>query len=142
MDRTINEVIVHCSYTLTDMDIGFVEINRWHTRKGWKSESGIACGYHRIIRRDGETEWGRPLKDYGAGVKGHNIYTIHICLIGGMGDDGKPDCNFTFHQYATLENELKWMQFQFGDDIKISGHRDYSDKECPTFDALAFAEGV
>ena len=109
MRTTINEIIIHCTFTPDDMDIGVEEIDKWHARKGWKSESGVACGYHRVIRRDGSVEWGRRLTEMGAHTKGRNVYTIAICMVGGMGDDGLPDCNFTWLQWAALENELTWM---------------------------------
>lgn len=134
--REINEVIVHASATPADMDIGFDEINRWHKRRGWDM-----CGYHRIIRRNGRVEWGRALATVGAHTKGRNQFSVGLCMVGGLTDDGLPDCNFTHAQFAALWNELLWLKFQFGP-LKVSGHRAYAIKACPTFNATAFAEGL
>jgi hypothetical protein len=137
MARTIKEIIVHCAATTPDMDIGRDEIDRWHSRRGFKSDSGVPCGYHRIIRRDGSVEWGRPFKEIGAHCKGRNIYSIGICMVGGLNDEGDPDCNFTFRQYEALEDEIRWCRELYGD-IPVHGHREYADKACPTFDATVF----
>lgn len=133
--RVINEVIIHCSYTTPSMDIGYDEIYQWHVDdNGWSD-----VGYNYIIRRNGLLENGRDLdkdgdvdEEIGAHARGHNANSIGICLVGGMSEDRKTDCNFTMAQYETLSMLWSELDIKFTG-IKLSGHRDYSDKECPCF---------
>ena len=53
-DVSVDYLVVHCSATPPEMDIGVEEIRRWHMRTG-----GENVGYHYIIRRDGSIEKGR-----------------------------------------------------------------------------------
>lgn len=80
--RKINKIVVHCSDSDDSLDIGFREINDWHRQRGWLSPSGVSCGYHYIIRRDGSVEVGRPEHETGAHVRGHNSDSLGICLVG------------------------------------------------------------
>jgi len=68
--RPIDTLILHCSATPPDMDIGVAEIDTWHKAQGWKR-----IGYHFVIRRNGIVERGRPLAQIGAHVEGHNRRT-------------------------------------------------------------------
>ena len=137
--RLINEAIVHCSYTKPSMDIGYNEIYQWHVRdNGWSD-----VGYNYIIKRNGLLENGRDLdkdgnvdEEVGAHARGHNANSIGICLVGGMDAKGDADCNFTIAQYETLAILWSGLEIKFPG-IKLSGHRDYSDKECPCFDVNA-----
>lgn len=131
--RPIDTIIVHCSATPPSMsDVGAEEIDRWHKERGW---DGI--GYHVVIRRDGKREDGRPLEKPGAHARGHNANSIGVCLIGGVDEDGKPDANFTNVQYQMLYAELIRLTNLFPG-AKVIGHRDVSDKACPSFDVQAF----
>ena len=75
----VKYIVVHCSYTPEQMDIGAADIDRWHREKGW-----MMIGYHKVIRRDGTIEDGRPLNKRGAHVKGLNAKSIGVVMIGGM----------------------------------------------------------
>ena len=137
--REINEILIHCSYTKPSMDIGYDEIRVWHVVENKWSD----VGYNYIIRRNGLLENGRDLdkdgdvnEEIGAHARGHNVDSIGICLVGGMDEDGKPDCNFTIAQYEALSMLFDELDIKFPG-IKLSGHRDYSDKECPCFDVNA-----
>ena len=134
--RDLDTIILHCSYTKPSMNIGAAEIRDWHVNtNGWAD-----IGYHYIIRRDGVLETGRPLDQIGAHAKGHNTGTIGVCLVGGMSDAGKPDCNFTTVQWASLEELVVDLLEQHLDIMKVIGHRDVDDgKECPCFDVAAWA---
>lgn len=130
--RTINKLIIHCSATKPDMDIGAEEIRRWHKGKGWRD-----IGYHYVIRRDGTVEDGRALEDEGAHTLGHNKASIGICLVGGIGDNLKPDANFTHLQYVELYNLVDYLRAKYPD-VAIHGHRDFARKACPCFDVHEF----
>lgn len=134
--RAITYIIVHCADTKPSMDIGFTEIDQWHEKRGWCSPSGIHCGYHYIIRRDGVEETGRPESEMGAHVAGNNSNSIGICLVGGMDINGKADANFTIEQYLALRSRVNEIRERYPKTI-IEGHRAFSSKSCPCFDVKA-----
>lgn len=135
--RQLSRIIVHCSATAPSSDIGVAEMRDWHTARGWSD-----VGYNYVIRRDGCAEEGRPLEKPGAHTLGHNKDSIGICLVGGVNEAGRPDCNFTAAQWETLRALVMRLGRRYG--IKtVAGHRDYTDtKECPCFDVKAWAQGV
>lgn len=80
--RKITQIVVHCTASPDYQDIGFKEINQWHKERGWLSPSGISCGYHYVIRRNGEIERGRPDAEAGAHAAGANSNSIGIVWVG------------------------------------------------------------
>jgi hypothetical protein len=149
MSRIINLIVVHCSATSPDLDIGVNEIDEWHKARGW---SGI--GYNNIIRRNGILEHGRDLADIPAHAYGYNRNSIGICLIGGVDNDGNAEDNFTPQQKDALRAYLNTMLDIFPE-AKLLGHRDLSPdingdgiiekwewkKECPCFDVREWYYG-
>lgn len=125
-------IIVHCSATGENQDIGAYEIDRWHRAKGW---AGI--GYHFVIRRDGQIEIGRPQEGIGAHCEGYNSTSIGVCLVGGVdaNDINKAVNNFTPAQFATLKTLLEKL-FKDYPKAALRGHRDIPGvrKACPSFD--------
>jgi len=139
-------IVVHCSATPPDWDIGVNEIDRLHAApadvmvtwwrpqpvrgRGW---SGI--GYHKVIRRDGSIEVGRRENQKGAHARGFNHASIAVCLIGGVNDQGMPEENFNKAQYESLRLQVAvWSrQYQWPD---VMGHGQLPDvnKACPSFD--------
>ena len=135
--RKITDIILHCSYTKPEYDVSVDTIRKWHTDgNGWKD-----VGYHWVIRRNGRIEEGRSEKEIGAHVRGHNSHSIGVCLVGGMNAAGDPDCNFTAAQWAALASLVANIKQRYPEAV-VSGHRDYAAKECPCFDAKAWAETV
>ena len=65
-------------------------------------------GYHYVVRLDGSLEYGRPVQVPGAHCKGENKSSI-----------------------VDLLKVLK----KFHPEAKIYGHRDFSTKACPSYDA-------
>ena len=127
----VKYLIVHCSYTPESMDIGKSDIDRWHREKGW-----MMIGYHKVIKRDGTVEDGRPLSKSGAHVRGMNRTSIGICLIGGMNraKDG-PEINYTDEQMKSLRSLLDGLRKDYPI-AKVRGHTDFDKgKTCPNFDA-------
>ena len=128
--RNIKGIVVHCSASPDSRDVGFKEINEWHKANGWKSPSGIHCGYHYIVRRNGTVERGRPDSEKGAHVAGHNANTIGVCWIG----EGTP----TSVQYTALTQIVHALSVKYGVKIdKIQGHCEIapeSKKACPVID--------
>jgi len=134
--RTINQIIVHCADTYIHMDIGVKEIRKWHVEeRGWSD-----IGYHHVICRDGILEPGRPVERAGAHCKGHNEHSIGICLVGGKGDDDKPECNFTSEQWRSLQLLVDDLLQTY--DAKVQGHNELdTHKTCPNFNVQAWAKG-
>ena len=122
LTQNIKLLVVHCSDTKNDMNLDAKDIHKMHLGFGW---NGI--GYHKIIRRSGKIENGRPEYWIGAHVKGKNKISLGVCLIG--------KDQFTKNQYSSLEKVLKkWKKLY--PKAKIVGHRDTGDtkKSCPNFD--------
>ncbi len=120
----IELLIVHCSATPDTKDIGASEIHKMHLNFGW---DGI--GYHKVIRRDGQVENGRPEFWVGAHVKGINNKSLGVCLIG--------DRKFTKNQFLSLKIVLKDWRKKYPL-ASILGHCNSTktDKTCPNFNVI------
>lgn len=128
--RKIDKIVVHCSATPEDRDVPMSEIRKWHVQeRGWSD-----IGYHYVVLLDGTLEIGRPMHRNGAHVKGHNKNSIGIAYVGGTAATGQPKDTRTEQQKFTLEALLKTLRSIYPE-AKIYGHRDFSSKACPSFDA-------
>lgn len=136
MKRKINKIIIHCSATPPSMDVDANTVDEWHKQRGC---SGI--GYHFYIKRDGQIELGRPLEKSGAHTKGHNKNSIGICYAGGVDSEMIPEDNRTSAQIASLLLLLRLLKNMFPTAIR-HGHRDFSPKACPSFDATKEYKGL
>lgn len=134
--RPIDKIIIHCSATPPDMDIGAAEIDRWHKERGFKE-----IGYHWVIRRDGTIEDGRDPEKVGAHVQGHNTGSFGICLVGGIDKAGKPAKNFTEAQWRTLERFIRALRADYPK-ATIHGHNEFAQKACPSFDVQDWLTGL
>lgn len=144
--RRITDIVIHCSATPPDMDIGAAWIRAEHTKpvskggRGWQD-----IGYHEVLRRDGTNEHGRAHAVIGAHVAGFNKASLGICMIGGVRRstrNGKQvliaENNFTPAQFDALEAMLLGMRGTYPG-AHISGHRDFDKgKECPSFSVRDF----
>ena len=132
----IRYLVVHCSATPPKMDIGVKEMRQWHIDRGW-----FDIGYHKVIRRDGSIEDGRPLDMPGAHAREWNRNTIGICLIGGVKEHNHDfsEDNFTKSQYEALKTLLNELMPKYPN-ANVIGHRDlpYVNKGCPSFDVQAW----
>ena len=128
--RTIKELIVHCSATPEGKDYSVDTIRQWHLQRGFSD-----IGYHYVIYRDGSIHTGRDESIIGAHCTGHNANSIGICYIGGCASDGKtPKDTRTAQQKQSLVKLLKELKTKYPQ-ASIHGHRDFSSKACPSFDA-------
>ncbi len=130
--REINKIIIHCSATKANQDIGTFQIDEWHKKRGW---SGI--GYHFVIRRNGEIENGRPVEVTGAHCQGQNRDSIGICLVGGIDRNGDPQNNFTDVQFQALRKLVADLKNNFPQ-VTVHGHCEFANKACPCFDVQEF----
>lgn len=126
--RKIEEIIVHCTDSPESMDIGFVEIDKWHKERGWGMDvygQKMSCGYHYIIRRNGVVEVGRPESIMGAHCQGHNSYSIGIVLVGR--DKFEPV------QFDVLRRVVADLKGRYGN-LSVYPHNHYDkNKTCPNF---------
>lgn len=128
--RTIKELIVHCSATPEGKDYSVDTIRQWHLQRGFSD-----IGYHYVIYRDGSIHIGRDESIIGAHCTGHNTNSIGVCYIGGCASDGKtPKDTRTTEQKQSLVKLLKELKTKYPQS-SIHGHRDFSSKACPSFDA-------
>ena len=132
----VKYLVVHCSATPPNRDIGRVELDRMHRDRGF-----VCIGYHKVIRRDGTVEDGRPLTQRGAHVEDWNHCSIGICLVGGVDSKLKPEANFTESQMASLDVLLEQLRKQFPNAV-TQGHRDFPNvnKACPSFNVKHWVE--
>jgi N-acetyl-anhydromuramyl-L-alanine amidase AmpD len=142
MRRQTKYLVVHCSATRSNQDIGADEIRQMHLNRGWKD-----IGYHAVIRRNGQIEYGRHFDETGAHVKSHNFQSVGVCLVGGVDHEGKAENNYTHAQMTSLYALLVVLKRSYPH-AKIVGHRDLSPdldgdgviekhewvKDCPCFD--------
>ena len=115
----IKYLVIHCSDT--DNHDTAKDIHKLHISFGWE---GI--GYHKVIKRNGEIENGRPEFWIGAHVYGFNNKSLGVCLIGKN--------NFTKKQMESLKKvSIKW-KLKYPNSI-IRGHNEFKDtkKTCPNF---------
>ena len=136
--RPINEIIIHCTATAEGKDYTVDQIRQWHVKgNGWKD-----IGYHYVIYRDGSIHAGRPIDQIGAHTTNHNTGTIGVCYVGGCAADGKtPKDTRTPQQKAALVELVRSLKTVFGIS-KVSGHREYAAKACPSFDVQAWRREV
>ncbi len=126
--KNIKYLVVHCSDTNDNKNIGSLEIHKMHIGFGW---DGI--GYHKIICRNGEIQNGRPEYWVGAHARGFNEISLGVCLIGRK--------EFTEKQFKSLEKVLRLWKKNYPK-TEIIGHNIISDtkKTCPNFDVKKWCE--
>lgn len=130
--RTISEIIIHCADTPEGRDNTVADITAWHKARGFRT-----IGYHYVIYRDGSIHTGRPVQEIGAHCVGHNKHSIGICYIGGKSADGKKhEDTRTPEQKKALLSLLRQLKAQYPN-ATVYGHRDFSSRPCPCFDAKA-----
>ena len=128
--RNIREIIVHCSATPDGKDFTVDDIRKWHKARGFSD-----VGYHYIVYRDGSVHDGRSVHLVGAHCTNHNANSIGVCYIGGVATDGKtPKDTRTPQQKAAMLTLLKQLKSLYPQ-AKIYGHRNFSNKACPSFAA-------
>jgi len=123
--RPIKLLVVHCSDSPDDRDIGAREIREWHTLPPPKGRGFTDIGYHYVVRRSGVIEEGRPIAAVGAHVRGFNRLSIGICLVGRK--------DFDKRQLRALVSLLRSLLETFKLDAEdVVGHYELdSNKTCP-----------
>lgn len=133
MKRVIRKIVVHCSDSDIKSHDNIETIRAWHTERGFTGPDGVSdtlddIGYHYVITKSGKTYQGRKETQTGAGVKGHNKDSIHICLTGKN--------EFSIQQFNYLEILLIDLCGRHSlNKENIYSHNELDkDKTCPNFD--------
>lgn len=128
--RRIDEIIVHCTATPEGRDVSVETIRGWHKAQGWKD-----IGYHWVVLLDGTVKPGRPESEIGSHVAGHNTGTLGVVYVGGVAADGKTAKDTrTPAQRAALLVHVKALIARYPAVVKVTGHNQYANKACPSFD--------
>lgn len=126
--RQINSIFVHHSAS-SQKKTTVAMIDEWHKERGW---SGI--GYHFVITFDGSIHRGRDVSKAGAHCRGHNKYSIGICVTGNFQND-----LVGTHQQASLLLLLDGLMTQYGlQKTDVYGHREKGNTLCPGDDLFTF----
>ena len=133
-NRAIKRIIIHCSATKPNQNIGAATIKKWHLDRGWAD-----IGYHYVIRRNGEVETGRDrdgdgdiFEEIGAHTYKYNRDSLGICIVGGIDYDGEPEANFSDKQWNTLRLMVRFLMAEFPN-ATVHGHNEFANKACPSF---------
>lgn len=128
--KKTEEIIIHCAATRPEQNIDAREIDRWHRQRGW-----LKIGYHFVIKQDGTIEIGRNIDEVGAHARGHNSYSIGICLVGGIDDLSQPSDDYSDEQWTMLRLLIDGLVKKYPG-VKLLGHNDISSKACPSFNVV------
>lgn len=133
--RKITEIIVHCTDTIEGVNWTVEDIRKWHTAKPPKGNGWSDIGYHYVIYLDGTIHKGCEESAIGAHCLNHNANSIGVCYVGGKErGTGKAKDTRTPKQKEALISLLMKLVCKYPD-AKIYGHRDFSNRKCPCFDA-------
>lgn len=127
LQRSNEEIILHCTATPINMTVTVKDVDRWHKEMGW---DGV--GYHFLILQDGTLQIGRNLNIAGAHCKGHNKTSIGIAYVGGIDAMGNSADTRTKQQRATMRTLINVLK-KIYPGIKVTTHNKYANKDCPCF---------
>lgn len=119
-ERTITDIVIHCTATKAGNNLTVDDIRRMHKRQGWAD-----IGYHYVVTLDGKVHTGRDVDVIGAHVSGHNAHSIGIAYVGGLDRHGDPCDTRNDLQKAALLSLLLELR-KIYPEARISGHRDFS----------------
>jgi len=135
--RKIEKIIVHCTATPEGREVTTDDLYLWHViDRQWSD-----IGYHFFIDLEGILHECRPIEKTGAHTRGHNFDSIGIAYAGGLDKNGKPKDTRTNQQKIALEELLMYLKILYSR-AKVYGHRDFSNKSCPSFDARTEYEWI
>lgn len=140
----IRKIVLHCSDSPDNLDIGVAEIRAWHTMPPPQGRGWTDVGYHAVVRRSGAVEQGRfengdsvlEGKEIGAHVAGHNSDSLSLCLVGRS--------TFTPDQIdSALHLVAGWMRAHDVPIEAVFGHYELDPKKtCPNFPMNVFRRAL
>lgn len=129
--RKIKEIIIHSTATPEGRETSVEDIRSWHKQRGWSD-----IGYHFVVQIDGSINRGRPVNISGAHCKGKNKSSIGVVYVGGCDSEMKAKDTRTQAQIDSLEYLVGYL-CATNPGAEVFGHRDFSPKECPCYDATS-----
>jgi N-acetylmuramoyl-L-alanine amidase len=140
----IRKIVIHCTDSPDNVDIGVKEIFRWHTMPPPQGRGWSDIAYHEVVRRDGTIEVGRfengdsilEGKEIGAHVKGHNSDSLGICWVGKI--------HMTKAQRTSLLRLVSHKRKLHGIPVEnVLGHYELAPgKTCPNIDMDDFRKSL
>jgi N-acetylmuramoyl-L-alanine amidase len=128
--KTTDTIVIHCTQTPKDMNIGVEQITEWHTKRGFDT-----IGYHFVICRDGMIQAGRDIHAVGAHAVQVNGTSIGIALVGGGTKDMGWEDNFNPEQFESLKTLILKLKNDYPEIDRIIGHYQVENKKaCPSFE--------
>ena len=115
----IKMIVVH--HSATDSGTPQAYANYHVNTRDWP---GI--GYHYVIQKDGTIFQTNELDTISYHTGGQNTHSIGVCLTGNY-DKQKPPAI----QIQKCGELIAAIRQQFSQDLRIKGHRDFSNKSCP-----------
>lgn len=131
--RKIHTLVWHYTATPAGREVSIDEVRQWHRKRGF-----VDVGYHKLVHLDGSVSEGRPERQVGAHVAGHNTGTLGYCYVGGTAP-GAPTKGLdtrTPAQKATMHRLTREAIARYGL-TDVCGHRDLAATDCPGFDVRA-----
>lgn len=135
--RKIDFIVLHCTATPQTTTVASI-LNYWKNELKWKNP-----GYHFLIEANGTVHNLQPIENVANGVANHNVNSIHISYIGGIGPSGIPLDNRTNRQILEQIKLIVELKEKFPK-AQILGHRDFSGarKACPSFSVTEWLKGT
>ena len=123
--REIKRIVLHHSGTSARATVEGIR-NHHVNAMGWRD-----IGYHYVIQADGLLRLGRPEWMIGAHVKGYNLSSIGICLIGNYEDNELPVIYTDSSGWdVTLSTLLEDLLYRYPK-AAVVGHNDLAPTLCP-----------
>ncbi len=128
--RHVHTIFLHCSATDHQEHDNAEFLRDVHIRQnGWRD-----IGYHYFINKRGDLFSCRGLEHTPAAQRGHNTGSIAICLSGLS--------EFTDAQFFALADLLDMIQEKYSKRLRIRGHREVANRDCPVYDYPAILDLV
>jgi len=135
--RKINQIIIHCTATPEGRVTTVADVTAWHKQRGFTT-----IGYHYLIGLNGEIWKGRDEQLICAHCEGHNAYSIGVCYVGGLAQDGKTAKDTrTGAQKVSIEKLIKELKLKYPY-ATIHGHNEFAAKACPSFNVKAWIKNI
>lgn len=143
-------LVIHCTSTPEGKGVTVNDIKNWHmgeppSGKGWSK-----VGYSDMIHVDGSLSNLTPYNQdgrvdgWGLSYNAEEINTVsrHIVYVGGVSKDrANAEDTRNDAQKETLSIYIKYM-IKRHPDILISGHNQFSDKSCPSFNVAEWLRSI
>jgi N-acetylmuramoyl-L-alanine amidase len=134
-------LVIHCTATPEGREVTVSDIKQWHMGEPPIGRGWSKVGYSDMIHIDGCLSNLTPFNQDGRvegweltyGSRGINAVSRHIVYVGGVSKDrANAEDTRTCAQKDTLEVYVKYM-LKRHPDLLISGHNQFSEKSCPSF---------